>query len=323
MIEVYKRSRAKLLAWTHVTPSPSHLRILSTYDSVSAVVALGNRQFYNWVDNPVALKTFIIQNGQYPAQIKRQDSDEILITFLGALVPQKGFHALARVWPEVSKKHKNVKLNVIGSGNLYRHSEILGKNGLADPSYESKIFDLLGTSITSVKFYGKVSARQKADLISTSTLGVVNPTGNTENCPASVLDFQAAGVPVISAHKNGLIDTVVHGETGILIKKQRHLAGQIEKLLTNRDLQARFGTRAVEYVEENFKFDLIVGQWLTMLESLTRNHRRIQPRFSECISVAEIMATLNSYPAHFFVGTLSWPTLVETKMFMKSLAKRF
>jgi glycosyltransferase involved in cell wall biosynthesis len=323
MIEVYKYSRAKLVAWTHVTPSPPHLRILASHNSVSAVVALGNRQFFSWIDNPVSTKTFIIQNGQYPAQFKGLKNDEIFVTYLGALVPQKGFHVLAKAWSEVSKSNKNVSLLVIGSGNLYREAEILGTNGLADPIYEEKIFELLGESISSVKFLGKTSAEEKAEIISRTTLGVVNPTGNTENCPASVLDFQAAGVPVISARKNGLIDTVIHGETGILIKKQRHLAGQIEKLLKDQELQNKLGSRAVEFVEENFKFDLIVEQWLRMFESLTRGNKSTHPRFSKCISVGEILATLNSYPSLYLDGIFKWPTLVETKMLLKSLVQRF
>lgn len=318
----YAQTKAKLIAWTHVTPSPHHLRMLARMESVKGIVALGNRQYFSWVDNPAAKKTYVIQNGQYPASIQADFNAKKYITYLGALVPQKGFHLLAEAWPKVISKCKDIELLVIGSGNLYNADSKLGLLNLADPIYEKEIIRLLGNSISSVQFLGKVSAEEKAQAIAESYIGIVNPTGATENCPAAALDFQAAGVPVISANKYGLIDTVMHNRTGILIGKSKHLSKTIINLFLDDAKHSELSRNARQYVRNSFDFRRIVHEWEIFLFALQAGSVGRRPRFRETRNVSEILALSNSKILYHIQNKWNLPSLVEYKTCLKCLLKR-
>ncbi len=318
----YENSKAKLIAWTHVTPSPAHLRLLAETSSIAAVVALGRRQYFSWVDNPVAKKTYIIQNGQYPARFLSSNSNELVVTYLGALVPQKGFHELAKIWPKISRSYPHATLQVIGSGSLYKDDQQLGDQGLAQPAYERKILDLLGKDISSVAFLGKLSAHEKAAAISKTLIGVVNPTGNTENCPASALDFQAAGVPVVSARKYGVIDTVLDGVTGILIRSPRNLEYALVRLIEDSNLRLKMSRNAKFYVDQNFEFGKILKQWDRALEKISNGDPDRNPGISKSKSFGEVLAILNANNPIKSKINVKWPTIVEIKTKIKSFRVR-
>ena len=315
------KTKAKVIAWMHVTPSPKHLLTLAASKQVCGVVSLGNRQFFSWFDNPIAKKTVVIQNGQYPPLIFSR-SPSRNVAYLGALVPQKGFHVLAKAWPSVVKRYPDLRLKVIGSGALYNKGAKIGPNGWAEPAYEKQILDLLGSASSSVDFLGKVSAIEKAELIADTYLGIVNPTGNTENCPASALDFQAAGVPVIAAKKYGLIDVVSHKQTGFLVRRERNLSRTIKAFYDEKNSRMEYSRNAINFVENKFDFSKIVNSWIdffTQIEQgtiLGRNGRGKPVNFSERITI------LNVFLFKMF-GKENPPfSVVELKSTLKSNVKK-
>jgi len=294
-IKALSLSKAKLIPWAHVTPSPRHLRILADTRSVVGLIALGNRQALSWVDHPIAKKTIVIQNGQYPAILKSDVTLKTNITYLGALVPQKGFHVLAEAWPRLSLDFPNLRLQVIGSGNLYDKNVQLGQLEVATQSYEAKILRALGESSKTVSFLGKISAAKKAEIIASTFIGIANPTGLTENCPASALDFQAAGVPVIAGKKYGMIDTVLNGTTGILVRNKRGLEKSITWLIENDRMRNEFSKNAIEYVNTNFNFDFIVNQWADFLMCGQKQGASKKLNKITSISLSEKFSILNSF----------------------------
>ena len=152
LLQKLSTTTASVIAWAHVGPSQRTLRLLSSMKSVKRVVALGERELISWFDNPVISKSTLIRNGHH---IPRQDSEYVTdvnaITYIGSLVPQKGFHLLAEVWPTINEMYPNLYLNVIGSGNLYSSAAGLGELGIADPAYEEVIVRNLGPSLKSVR----------------------------------------------------------------------------------------------------------------------------------------------------------------------------
>ena len=322
-LDALELTKAKLIAWMHVTPSPKHLRILAGSSRVMGVVALGNRQFLSWLDNPVSRKTVVIQNGQYPATRKSVSQESNIVTYLGALVPQKGFHIVAKAWPLIIKKIPHLTLHVIGSGSLYNDNLKMGTLQKAAPEYEGLILRFLGDSISSVRFLGKISADEKAEAISRSYLGIVNPAGFTENCPASVLDFQAAGVPVISARKYGLLDTVSHGETGFLIKKEKYLAQEVINLYKDKLRRQQYSVNASNYTLTNFDFTNIVKEWTTFLGFIDSRGQKKSKKLPEVVNFTERLALLN-YTLFKSIGNRDpFVSVVEVKIFLKTVKKKF
>ena len=115
---------------------------------------------------------------------------------------------------------------------------------------------------------GRVSNIEKDRIIANSALGIVNPSGLGENCPASVLDFQSAGVPVVTAKRNGLIDTVLDGVTGRLVISQRQLEEAIVELLQDTQLNKKYSDAGPIFVGEKFNFVSICESWKGLIYSI-------------------------------------------------------
>ncbi len=252
------------IAWMHIDPLPKTLRELAAFQGVKVFVALGNRQLLRYINSPISHKVVQIKNGQYLRVEGFDDKEPKSVTYIGALVPQKGFHILAEAWPEVIKKHPDAVLNVVGSGNLhnYRTNSLSGR--IAESAYLSDITNRLGESISSVRFLGRISAVEKDSVVCRSLVGVVNPTGNTENCPASALDFQSFGVPVIAGRKRGNIDVIANNRSGWLIPiSSKKLASKIVEVLeAEKDFLECYAANCRLFVQNEFNFNFIVQEWM-------------------------------------------------------------
>ena len=253
----------RAVAWMHIDPLPKALQDLSSFESIGAFVTLGDRQLIRYLNSPISKKLIRIRNGQYISARACQQNSEMMITYIGALVPQKGFHFLAEAWPMVVTRYPHAILNVIGSGNLHNYKlNSLGK-AVAQDDYFSQILSLLGDCADSVRFHGRVSAKEKEQIVVRTLIGVVNPTGNTENCPASALDFQAAGVPVIAGKKRGNMDVIRDRRTGWLISvSPRSLGKKMVKVLGKdaRDINS-MSERCIDFVKSEFNFSQVVDEW--------------------------------------------------------------
>ena len=317
-------SNAELIAWAHVNPSQKTLRVLGKARSVKKVVALGGRQYMTWIDNPVARKAIVIKNGQYlPESHGIKYSEPKYVTYLGSIVPQKGFHLLAKIWPEVHKQNPDLRLKVIGSGSLYDPNAQMGKFGIADEQYESLFMNYLGESISSVDFLGKINAEEKNQVVSKSFIGIANPSGNTENCPASALDFEAYGVPVVSVYKLGLIDTVDNMRTGVLVKNYKRIPKALNKLVINTHFRNELSENCLNYLSTNFDFTIIVNEWMDLFsfEVTAEKYRKIS--FSNTCNLKEKTAYILSYVSLPLNRFIFFPSYVEVESLIRKYLRRF
>ena len=293
-IEVNSRefSIAKLIAWLHVTPDVSQIKALSSHDSIKAFVCLGNNQMTRVLDTGVGRKCVIIpsplifQNESFSMEKNYQQ-----VVFLGALVPQKGFHLLADVWPRISRKYPEARLKVIGSGKLYGDSHSLGAKGIAGESYEERIFRRLTPDDSTVEFLGVLPPLLKDEVIAQSTLGIVNPSGATETYCGSGIEMQSLGIPVVTARKYGLRDTVISRETGILIRHKVFLFYAISKLLSNPTYTTELGSNASSWVRKNFTREIATARWINLLDELETGREITSYYRVDCLQ--SFLATLN------------------------------
>jgi len=193
---------------------------------------------------------------------------------MGSIIKAKGFHVLAKIWPRIFQAIPNAELIVIGSGNLYNQEAQLGKWGIAEEHYEELLRHYLsdrhGNPIPSVKFLGLMGT-EKIPIIQQADIGIVNPTGKTEVCPATALEFQASGTPVVSVAEWGLLDTVINKKTGLLGKRVDDLESNIIKLLRNDTLREKYGKAGIRFVEEKFNHNNITKEWERLLFEVLNN----------------------------------------------------
>lgn len=255
----------KLIPWLHITPKRQYLDWFINNNLIHRVIFVGDDQRMRTCDHLVYELSSTIYNassGNFQiSKVRKNDT----VVYLGALVPRKGFHILARAWNEVHKRHPSAKLNVIGSGILYDKSSKLGPLGIADAEYEREISNILGglsgMKDKSVQFLGNLG-KEKSIFIAEAKVGVVNPSGITENCPMSVVEFYEHGIPVISSSKYGLRDMIVPRRTGLLCRSSRQLTKAILAFLNEEVNSEEFGRNAIAFSENKFSPQIIVSEWL-------------------------------------------------------------
>lgn len=270
----------KAVAWGHNVPqSLPHMDALASSNSVSRFVVVGRERFDQIRDHPLFEKSRCILNGFDPTPYipdRLTSEGSPTVAYVGSLTPAKGFHRLAEAWPGIRQRVPDAKLDVIGSGRLYDRDAELGEWEVASESYEKQFRPYLSTEDgephPSVDFKGTLGT-EKIPLLQSADVGVVNPTGRTENCPGSAIEFQAAGTPVVSISEWGLLDTVRDGKTGILIQNASDLEDTVVRLLRNEDLRLSFAREGIRFVEEKFSFKKVCNKWCEVFERVKENKR--------------------------------------------------
>jgi len=273
-----EETNIKCIAWAHNFLLSDALDKLVRSTAVSRVLFVGKEQYDRYIDHGIIKKSVFIFNmfdsSRFP---ERPWPDAPAVTYTGALVQTKGFHILASVWKDITKEVPNAHLYVIGSGKLYSRDAELGAFGVAERGYEDVFIPSLtenGELMPSVNFLSKngvITAKEKVEVYDKTTVGVVNPSGRSEIFSSSVVEMNAFGIPVVTAAKNGLFDSVSNGKTGFLIKNTHALRKHIVELLKDKAKNQAMGRKAKMFVESSLAPELMVKQWLSLLEDVAED----------------------------------------------------
>jgi glycosyltransferase involved in cell wall biosynthesis len=299
----------KLVQWLHVTPSQSFLRKIAKIPEVRAVVALGHNQFTRLKDNPISEKVVLIPpHVTLGRRVERPYNSRNLeqIVFVGALVPAKGVHILLDQWSKIRKRIPNAKLIVIGSGNLYNSNLRMGPRGIAENSYEERMFRNL-INDGSVEFVGKVDSSTRDQLIAGSAVGIVNPSAETEVFCVSAIEMQLLGTPIVALKRYGLRDILIHKETGLHYMFRRNLWKHVVKLINDVKLNEKLSKNGKGIYLK--KVGNPTTRWVELLIAIN-NNQKIPTKFeSDVAGMQYRVATWNSV----LVNRMEpyWPTLVE------------
>ena len=112
-----------------------------------------------------------------------------------------------------------------------------------------------------VDLKGAVDHDRVAMLMQESRLFVqhslVPKSGDSEGTPVGILEAGAAGLPVVSTRHAGIMDAVVHSESGFLVDEGDidAMSEYMHRLLVDNDLAARMGKRGREHIAANFSMD--------------------------------------------------------------------
>jgi len=275
LLDALDRLALKVVVWAHTTPGPRVLRRLAQSRQVKRIVCVSRQQWETLRDHEAFSKAAYVYNGIDTAPYHadgQQAKKNGLVVFMGNLVPRKGFHLLAEVWPAIVRRVPHARLAVIGNAQLYDRSKTLGPWGLAEEPYETRLRKYLsgpdGKPHESVSFLGLLGL-EKTRVLQEAMVGVVNPSGIDETFCLAATEFQAAGTPVVSSAHLGLLDTVAHGVTGLLGKTTGGLRRNIVHLLENAPEAVAMGRAGSQFVEQKFNYDRICRKWLQLLLSVS------------------------------------------------------
>jgi glycosyltransferase involved in cell wall biosynthesis len=89
---------------------------------------------------------------------------------------------------------------------------------------------------------------------------VVALTSDNEGTPVSLIEAQAAGVPVVGTNVGGVAAAVQDGQSGILVRPadETAFADALRRVLLDRALESRFGTAGRKNVRDRFSLDRLI-----------------------------------------------------------------
>jgi len=313
----------KVLIWAHLTPNQDSLKTIAKISQVKAVICLENNQRVRMGDSLAHRKLLTIPYGiTGNTQLVPTSKNPNTIVFVGALVPQKGFHLLADAWPKIEKAIPDAKLYVFGSGQLYDSRIDLGPHGIATKDYENRIFRKLSKDSHNVEFLGNGNPALRNSVVDNCKLGIVNPSAQTETFCLSAVEFEQRGVPVVGGRKYGLLDTVKHKKTGYLVSNPSNLHKYIIRLLRNNSRIETLGHQAQQFVFEKFNLSMVIDRWYNVFEAFSESPTVSVARETKQMHIRSAQGLLILVNRRFVLLTQGyWPSGVSVWEAVKKSAR--
>lgn len=158
-----------------------------------------------------------------------------LVVAVGRFVTKKGFHHLLRALPSLRATHPQLRLLLVGYGDLYdEYRAIIEALGIADM----------------VVMPGQLLRDDVARVIASADVycvpSVHDERGNVDGLPNALLEGMAAGRAIVASAVAGIPDVITTGVHGILVPEgdEAKLAAAIDQLLTARTYAAQLGDAA-------------------------------------------------------------------------------
>ncbi|MGB2864547.1 MAG: glycosyltransferase [Sedimentisphaerales bacterium] len=220
------------------------------FDKAAAIIAVSK----DMVEQLVSLgatreKISYIPSGADPDMFAdaAPGKSEPIIVSVGRFVDKKAHYLTLLAFKKVNERFPQAKLIFVGDGPfLGICKEIANAYGLNG----------------SVTFLGSVSHEKVAEIMRMArafVLHCITPdSGNSEGTPNVIMEASAVGLPVVSTKHAGIMDVVVHGETGFLVEERDvdAMAGYMAKLLENPKQAEKMGQAGRERIKQYFTIEI-------------------------------------------------------------------
>ncbi|MEO0255522.1 MAG: glycosyltransferase family 4 protein, partial [candidate division WOR-3 bacterium] len=188
---------------------------------------------------------------------KKIKKEKFNILFLGRFVEKKGIKYLLYALQKVINVHKNVTLNLGGTGPL----EIELKNLVKELNLENY-----------VNFLGWVERERIPEILSESDLlvvpSIITEEGDTEGLPTVILEAMGAGVPVIASDVGGIRDVIENSVNGLIVPPGdvESLKKAIITIIENEKLREKFIKEGIN-LAQNYDWEKIGNFYVSLFKS--------------------------------------------------------
>lgn len=181
--------------------------------------------------------------------------DELAVTLIARLVPIKRVDRFLEVARRLADR-SGVRFVVVGDGEL------------RDELERSSDAQALGDKLIWAGF-----RRDIPDVCFASD--VITLTSDNEGTPVSLIEAQAAGVPVISTDVGGVSSAVRDGASGLLVPSAETdaFASAVAKLAEDAELRRRMGDAGREHATSRYTIGRLVADHVALYRELERTHR--------------------------------------------------
>ncbi|WP_031305854.1 glycosyltransferase family 4 protein [Brevibacillus panacihumi] len=245
-------------------------RIITVSDYVGSVIASlfpeaasKLRTIYSGVD----LQTFVPWEQSQKARQVRQElrsqhqlNGKQVILFVGRLTPKKGADILVRAMNDLSKRHSNIALVLVG-GSWY------GVEKVSD--YVAYVRSLADRSPIPVVTTGFVPAEQIHHWFWAGDIFVC-PSQWEEPLARVHYEAMAAGLPFVTTKRGGNAEVIIGGN-GLLVEQPEDplaFSEKLHQLLSNRDLQRKMGAAGRKLALERFTWERVANEVQAVWDAL-------------------------------------------------------
>lgn len=184
--------------------------------------------------------------------------DEVVITIIGRLVPVKNHRLfLDSIKLAIEKSGKKIRAFIVGDGeekeNLFNYCRSIS---LPFATPEQHV-------VSPVTFTSWI---READIVCAAS-DIVALTSYNEGTPVSLIEAQAAGVPVISTPAGGVENVLIHGETGILSSAENFTENLI-LLIKNEEQRRIMSDKGWNAVSEKYHYTRLISDTSKLYKSL-------------------------------------------------------
>lgn len=193
--------------------------------------------------------------------------DEIAVSIVGRLVPVKNHRMFIDAIKKVkSKTNRKVRGIIVGDGDLRDGLlEYASLHGLTSSTPEHKVpnSDLIFTSW--IKDADYVFAGSEISAL----------TSLNEGTPVSIIESQAANVPVVSTIVGGIRDVVVEGKTALLSPTQNveAFSDNLLMLIENDEMRKQMSEDGWIFVRDKFHYTRLVNDMKNLYDELLTNKK--------------------------------------------------
>ena len=186
-------------------------------------------------------------------------TDRPVIVCVSRLVPRKGQDTLLHALPLVRHRVRDVALLLVGAGRYREELTALAASlGVAD----------------SVVFTGGIAhddlpAHYAAGDVFAMPCRTRRAGMDVEGLGIVFLEASATGLPVVVGDSGGAPDAVLDGRTGFVVdgRSVGAVADRLIQLLTDDALRARLGAAGREWVERDWRWDVLAGRLRRLLDA--------------------------------------------------------
>jgi len=244
IIEKINKNKIKLnskrtLIWSRHPFDQNMIRVAN--DLKFELISVGKNQYisnylligpHNHIDNLFCAKRIrktALNNENLLSVQTKKDKTKLHIGYMGALVPSKGFHLIAERWNNISSSLKKIGLTpilqVIGGSDLYDFDK--GHKFIpCDKEYGNKIYPYIRNEINKTIFFHGTLNSERYEIMKSCDIALFNPRGHGEAFPASILEWMALSIPVISCLDYGCADVMTYNKF-LSIKNEKEIANKL------------------------------------------------------------------------------------------------
>ena len=177
--------------------------------------------------------------------------NEILLTIVGRLAPEKGHEVLFKAMTQITKQHPNVKLLVIGDGPLRNNLEEQIKN-----------LNLSNHIILAGLREDMPDVYRSCDIL-------VNASYK-EGLPMTILEAMASGLTIIATRVGAVPQVIREGENGILLEagNSEVLAQAVISLLNDPSQRQILAQQAYKDVCRDFSDQIMFDKYKQLYEAV-------------------------------------------------------